>query len=76
MLKEATEVGFYHSEGWNRDYPKIQILTVEELQNGKTVNLPPSIATFEKADKAISESRDQAVFDFNSSASDTATSES
>ena len=41
--------GFYHSPGWNKDYPKIQIITVEEILAGKTVNLPPNIQTFKKA---------------------------
>jgi hypothetical protein len=26
--------GFYHSPGWNKDYPKIQILTITDLLDG------------------------------------------
>ncbi len=59
MLKEATEAGFYHSEGWNRDYPRIQILTVEDLLKGKNIELPPNIDTFKKAGKVAAQSRDQ-----------------
>ncbi len=51
MLQEATEKGFYHSPGWNKDYPRIQILTVEDLLNGKTVDLPPNLQTFKQADR-------------------------
>lgn len=40
MIEEAVGAGFYHSDGWSKDYPKIQILTVEELLFGKTVRLP------------------------------------
>ncbi len=43
MQKEATEKGFYHSPGWNKDYPSLQILTVDDILNGKTVDLPPNI---------------------------------
>jgi hypothetical protein len=31
MQREADVTGFYHSPLWNRDYPKLQILTVREL---------------------------------------------
>ena len=29
MTTEATGAGFYRSEGWNQNYPKIQILTMD-----------------------------------------------
>ncbi len=54
MREEAATAGFYHSETWNRNYPKIQLLTVEELLQGKRIDMP-SIkalnATFQKAPK-------------------------
>ena len=31
MVKEAVDTGHYHSDGWNKDYPRVQILTIEEL---------------------------------------------
>jgi site-specific DNA-methyltransferase (adenine-specific) len=64
MLKEATEAGFYHSEGWNKDYPKIQILTVEDILNGKQLDLPPSIDTFKKAGNVTTETKDQGSLGF------------
>ena len=42
MRVEAVSAGFYHSALWDKDYPKIQILTVEELLAGKQAALPPS----------------------------------
>ncbi|MBX3266908.1 MAG: restriction endonuclease [Acidobacteria bacterium] len=59
MEKEAAEAGFYHSEGWNKDYPKIQILTVEDILNGKQPDLPPSIATFKQAAKVSGDDKSQ-----------------
>lgn len=59
MLKEAAEKGFYHSPGWNKDYPRIQILTVEDLLEGKTVNLPPNVTTFKRAQAGEVVSKDQ-----------------
>ena len=58
MQTEAVSAGFYHSPGWSKDYPKIQILTVEELLQGKTVDMPPltqTNVTFAKAPKVSTE---------------------
>ena len=55
MQTEAASAEFYCSPGWNKRYPRIQILTVEELIGGKGVNYPPSKhvnVTFKKAPKA------------------------
>lgn len=49
MLAEATAAGQYHSPGWNRDYPKMQIFTVEQLLGGAEVKLPPATITFKQA---------------------------
>ena len=49
MRKEAVSAGYYFSEGWNINYPKIQILTVGELLDGAVINMPPVRATFKKA---------------------------
>ncbi|MFN0279927.1 MAG: DNA methyltransferase [Pyrinomonadaceae bacterium] len=51
MLTEAAEKGFYHSPGWNKDYPRLQILTVEDLLAGKTIDLPPNLQTFKQAER-------------------------
>jgi len=45
MQTEAISAGCYHSPGWNKDYPKIQILTIEELLHGKAVDMPPQTQT-------------------------------
>jgi site-specific DNA-methyltransferase (adenine-specific) len=64
MITEAAEKGFYHSPGWNRDYPRIQILTVEEILAGKTANLPPNLQTFKQAEKMSSNMKDQGKLGF------------
>ncbi|MGQ0541902.1 MAG: hypothetical protein ACT4O9_08645 [Blastocatellia bacterium] len=64
MIEEAIGAGFYHSEGWNKDYPKIQVLTVEDLLTGKTVQLPPNLQTFKQAGKISTESTDQGQLGF------------
>jgi len=41
MRAEAAQAGFYHSDTWNRDYPRVQILTIAELLDGKQIDMPP-----------------------------------
>ena len=52
MTTEAVSAGFYRSNLWQKDYPRIQILTVEDLLNGKGIEMPPSaFGTFKQAEK-------------------------
>jgi len=53
MRVEAASAGFYDSP-WGTRHPRIQILTVRELLDGKTVDRPPSRkdTTFRKAPRA------------------------
>jgi site-specific DNA-methyltransferase (adenine-specific) len=46
MRQEEAEAGDYFSPGWNREYPKLQVLTIAELLAGKKADLPPMRATF------------------------------
>ena len=41
MVTEALTAGLYHSPGWRKRYPVVQIYTVEELLRGADVNMPP-----------------------------------
>lgn len=53
MVTEAALAGYYHSEIWDRDFPRIQMLTVEELLSGSEVKMPPSSAgAYKQAKKA------------------------
>ena len=55
MLTEAAKAAFYESPGWQKRYPRIQILTVEDLMRGKGIDCPPlrhTNVTFKKAPKA------------------------
>lgn len=53
MITEALASDYYHSQVWEKDYPRIQILTVEQLLNGANVNMPPRdyAQTFKQAEK-------------------------
>ncbi len=56
MVKEAASAGFYDSEHFG-SFPKIQILTIEELLEGKEIAMPPRGAdiTHKKAKRAVTE---------------------
>lgn len=41
MKTEAAEAGFYQSPLWQKKFPRIQILTIEEVLSGKQPNIPP-----------------------------------
>jgi site-specific DNA-methyltransferase (adenine-specific) len=51
MEKEAITAGFYHSPGWQLDYPRIQILTIEQLLDGEQVKMPFTSVTFKQAQR-------------------------
>ncbi len=51
MEMEALEIGLWHSEGWNRNYPKIQILTIEQLLDGVKVQFPGTDTTLKQTQR-------------------------
>ena len=59
MEREAHSSGFYHSPGWNRDYPRIQLLTIEDLLHGADVKMPMQYGTFKAAPRADQETAEQ-----------------
>lgn len=51
MIKEAATAGFYSSQMWQKEYRKIQILTIDELLNWREISMPPDYGTFKQAPK-------------------------
>jgi len=49
MSTEAASSGFYESALWQKKYPRIQIITIEDLLNGKRPDLPSAASPFAKA---------------------------
>jgi hypothetical protein len=59
MKVEAIAAGYYHSPIYDREYPKIQILTIEEMFQGKEVDMPSleqTSVTFAKAPRVSKKS--------------------
>jgi site-specific DNA-methyltransferase (adenine-specific) len=50
MIKDAVSEGYYRSQLSGKDYPKIQILTIEELLKGIKPKIPNQISPFKKAE--------------------------
>ena len=63
QITAAAAAGYYHSPGWGRDYPKIQIRTIEDLLHGAEVQMPPEHGTFKHAQRVQHVSADQLALD-------------
>jgi site-specific DNA-methyltransferase (adenine-specific) len=66
MVTEALTAGSYHSEIWDKDYPRVQIVSIEELLNGAELKIPqtPTNATaFQKAEKVEKQGPKQGLFE-------------
>jgi len=63
MRQEAASAGFYQSPGWSKKHPCLQILTVGELLDGRSIDMPScerrQDATFKKAPKVAEPEREQ-----------------
>ncbi len=51
MEKEVAAAGFYDSPAWGKSFPRLQILTVEQLLHGARVDMPPEWGTFKQAER-------------------------
>ena len=49
MRSEAAKAGVWHSDKWNRDYPRIQLITVEQAFAGTRVQFPGQDVTLQAA---------------------------
>ncbi|MHB1118470.1 MAG: restriction endonuclease, partial [Bellilinea sp.] len=64
MIKEAVSAGFFSSELWQRKYPRLQILSIEDLLNDKQIQMPAPYGTFKKAQRVKTRGGQQTGFDF------------
>ncbi len=65
MRKEAAASGFYKSP-WGSQHPTLQILTIEDLLNGRAIDFPHTgdVRTFKKAPKAKGKEVETSPFKF------------
>jgi DNA modification methylase len=59
METEAAAQGFYHGQVIPRDYPRLQLLTIDDLLSGKRPELPHSAITgFKRAERVVTRPED------------------
>ncbi|MEX2246308.1 MAG: DNA methyltransferase [Dehalococcoidia bacterium] len=61
MKTEAAAAGTYRSETWQKSYPKIQIITVADIFNGRNVQMPPKVSPFAQAAREREREGEQAT---------------
>jgi len=61
MREAAASAGFYTSPGWNTKHPRLQLLTVRELLDGRRIDYPSGAAnvTLKKAPKSAQPSGEE-----------------
>ena len=64
MIDETASAGFFTSEHFGK-FPRIQILTIEEILAGKTVQMPQTLErTFKQAERVAVADPDQTTLGF------------
>jgi len=61
MLTEAATGGLFHSHIWDRDYPKIQIRTIDQMLHGPGFELPPVPSAYQSAQRIRPSKGEQGV---------------
>ena len=62
MTTEAVNAGFYFSNVWQKNYPKIQIRTVGEMLRGAGFDLPPHPSMYQAAERMTRSEAQQGLF--------------
>jgi DNA modification methylase len=72
MREEAAGAGFYTSPGWGTSHPRIQLVTVEELLEGKELDYPHMTGrTFKRAPRHVAQApKPPTLFDAEPSVAD------
>jgi len=65
MTDEAGSAGFFTSEHFGK-FPRVQILTIEDLLAGRTLQMPQTLErTFKQAERVEAETKDQGALGFD-----------
>lgn len=67
LVKESKRYGTYTNNVMFKDYPKIQVISVEDILNGKTLDLPISIEVVKSAERKRAAENPPTIFDQNPS---------
>jgi len=64
MITAASTAGYYQSLFWQKSFPRLQILTIEQILAGAAVQMPPETGTFLAAQKVRKTEGTQNQLDF------------
>lgn len=67
LVKESKKYGTYTNNVMFKDYPKIQVISVEDILNGKTFDLPISVDVVKSAERKRAAENQPTIFDQNPS---------
>jgi hypothetical protein len=62
MKRDATTLGKWQLPGHDREYPVLQIVTIDDLFNGKMPDLPDTKGTLKRARQVIREKDQGSLF--------------
>lgn len=51
LVKESKKYGTYNNVAFGQNYPKIQVISIEEILQGKTMKIPTSLEVLKQAEK-------------------------
>ena len=63
MRSEEASGGFYHSDLWQRDFPKIQLRTIGQLLAGQGFDLPPRQPSYQPAPRVRAAAGEQGALE-------------
>ncbi len=63
MKTEAAAAGTWRSEQWQKNYPRIQLISASDLFNGKGVQVPAYVSPFAKAAREVQDESEQRELD-------------
>jgi DNA modification methylase len=61
LVKESKKYGYYHNQFMGQDYPKIDVISIEEMLKGKIMRLPNALEVLKSAE--ILQNKNKDVFD-------------
>jgi site-specific DNA-methyltransferase (adenine-specific) len=53
LVKESKRYGIYENKMLAQTYPKIEVISIQELLNGKTMKLPATMEVLKRAEAKV-----------------------
>ena len=58
LIKESKKYGYYHNQFMGQDYPKIDVISIEEMLQGKRLHLPNALSVLKSAEILQNQNKD------------------